>query len=109
MRARDRLGDRHVTIPANTHMTHNLTKAARRLLSDGYDSERYRFAFPARLWRGGTRVRFFGCAQVVKMLSDNSNNALVDYAATNSSAVEAEVNGAALHDQLSACSIGPAR
>ena len=44
---------------------------------------------------------------VVKMLSDDSNNAFVDYAATNSSAVEAEVNGAALHDQLSACSSVP--
>src|SRR5215472_15541526 len=27
---------RHVIIPVNTHMTHNLTRAARRPLADGY-------------------------------------------------------------------------
>ena len=39
---------------------------------------------------------------VVKIIADDSNNALVSYAAKNSSAVEARVNGASTEDEKSA-------
>jgi len=38
-------------------------------------------------------------SSVVKIVSDDSNNALADYAAKNSSAVEARINGASTEPQ----------
>ena len=44
----------------------------------------------------------YGIAQRLKTVSDDSNNALVDYAAKNSSAVEARVNNAPTEAEKSA-------